>query len=222
MTIYIDPSLLVALYLPEARTPGLRKWLSEIRSPIGLNVWQELEFKNAARQKVRRGEANDGDLARTFRVFDDDCLQRRIVRRAVAWEAVFTKAERLSRKFATIKDCRSFDVVHVAIALVSHVNEFATLDTAQSELARAARFAISMLARVSRQFEVAQRHRRSKRVRPSRLDANDGIESSHSDWSLSRSVLQTDLIESGIHSFSRTQSIPRRRDRLEMREIRTE
>lgn len=51
MTIYFDRSLLVALYLPEARTPRLREWLAVVRSPIGLNVWQELEFKNAARQR---------------------------------------------------------------------------------------------------------------------------------------------------------------------------
>lgn len=138
MTIYFDPSLLVALYLPEARTPKLREWLTEVRSPIGLNVWQELEFKNAARQKVRRGEADSGDLARTFRIFDDDCLHRRIIRRSVPWEAAFEEGERLSRKFAISKDCRSFDIIHVAIAVISDLNEFATLDVAQAELARSA------------------------------------------------------------------------------------
>lgn len=55
MRVYFDPSLLVALYLPEPRTAKLREWLAQFRSPVGLNVWQELEFKNAARQKVRRG-----------------------------------------------------------------------------------------------------------------------------------------------------------------------
>jgi len=138
MRIYFDPSLLVALYLPESRTPRLRQWLAELRTPIGLNVWQELEFKNAARQKVRRGEADHGDLARTFRVFDDDCLHRRIIRRSVPWEAVFSEGERLSRKFAISKDCRSFDLAHVAVAIVSGLPEFATLDIGQRELARAA------------------------------------------------------------------------------------
>ncbi|MBM3882670.1 MAG: type II toxin-antitoxin system VapC family toxin [Verrucomicrobia bacterium] len=45
MRIYFDPSLLIALYLPEARTPSLRAWLSQLGSPIDLNVWQELEWK---------------------------------------------------------------------------------------------------------------------------------------------------------------------------------
>ena len=147
MTIYIDPSLLVALYLPEARTPKLRQWLGAVRSPIGLNVWQELKFKNAARQKVRRGEANEGDLARTIRIFEEDCIQRRIIRRSVAWEAVFAEGERLSRKLSTGKDCRSFDLIHVAIAVISELQDFATLDIAQAELARAAELNVVDLPR---------------------------------------------------------------------------
>jgi hypothetical protein len=138
MRIYFDPSLLIALYLPEARTASLRGWLSQLGSPIELNVWQELEFRNSARQKVLRGEADDGDLARTFRVFDDDCILGRIVRRSVSWEAVFAEAERLSRKFATERPCRSFDLLHVAIALASHLEDFGTLDQGQAKLARAA------------------------------------------------------------------------------------
>jgi predicted nucleic acid-binding protein len=138
MRIYFDPSLLIALYLPEARTASLRVWLNQLGSPIGLNVWQELEFRNSARQKVLRGEAAEGDLARTFRVFDDDCIQGRIVRRSLSWEAVFAEGERLSRKFASGRSCRAFDLVHVAVALVSNLRDFATLDEAQAKLAQAA------------------------------------------------------------------------------------
>ena len=147
MSIYFDPSLLVALYLPEPRTPVLREWLRGIRSPVGLNVWQELEFKNAARQKARRGEADEADLARMFRVFDDDCLDRRIVRRTVPWEAVFDEGERLSRKFSISTACRSFDLIHVAIAIISGLPEFATLDHGQGELARAAKLRVINLPR---------------------------------------------------------------------------
>lgn len=77
-------------------------------------------------------------MARTFRVFDDDCLKRRIVRRTVPWEAAFVEAERLSRKFGISHDCRPFDLIHVAIAMVSDLSDFATLDDGQAELAKAA------------------------------------------------------------------------------------
>jgi len=138
MKIYCDPSLLVALYLPEARTDHLRGWLAKTRTALGLNVWQELEFKNAARQKAMRGEASEGDLARTFRICEDDCVQGRIVRRTVSWETTFVDADRLSRRFALSSQCRSFDLIHVAIATSSGLNDFATLDADQARLAQAA------------------------------------------------------------------------------------
>ena len=142
MRVYYDPSLLVALYLPEARTASLRAWLAARRSVVGINAWQELEFRNAARQKVMRGEANAGDLARTFRVFEDDCVQGRVVRRGVSWEVVFLEAERLSHKLATANPCRSFDLLHVAIAKVSRLTDFATLDLDQARLAVSAGLAL--------------------------------------------------------------------------------
>jgi uncharacterized protein len=142
MRVYFDPSLLVALYLPEARTSSLRAWLTARRSVVGLNAWQELEFRNAARQKVLRGEANAGDLARTFRIFEDDCIHGRVVRCSIAWEAVFVEAERLSHKLAMTTPCRSFDLLHVAVAKISRLPDFATLDMDQARLATAAGLAV--------------------------------------------------------------------------------
>lgn len=73
MRTYFDPSFIVALYLPESRTGSLRSWIESQNEAIGLNEWQDLEFRNAARQKVMRGEATEGQIAKTFRIFDDDC-----------------------------------------------------------------------------------------------------------------------------------------------------
>ena len=135
----------MALYLPEARTDRLREWLAERRVALGLNVWQELEFKNAARQKVMRGEASEGDVARTLRIFEDDCIRGRIIRRSVPWQATFAEAERLSRRLALSNQCRSFDLMHVAIAISSGVSDFATLDTRQAKLAEAAGLSLAGL-----------------------------------------------------------------------------
>ena len=54
------------------------------------------------------------------------------------WSVVYAKAERLSRRLATQRICRSFDLLHVAIAVVSEVKQFATLDEKQSAVAEAA------------------------------------------------------------------------------------
>jgi len=56
----------------------------------------------------------------------------------VIWSVVYAKAERLSRRLATQRICRSFDLLHVAIAVVSEVKQFATLDEKQSAVAEAA------------------------------------------------------------------------------------
>ena len=60
------------------------------------------------------------------------------MRRSVSWEVVFAEGERLSRKLATEQSCRAFDLMHVAIALVSRLKDFATLDEGQTQLAQAA------------------------------------------------------------------------------------
>jgi hypothetical protein len=85
------------------------------------------------------------DLARTFRVFEDDCGQGRIARRSVEWEAVFLEAERISHRFAPAIPCRAFDLLHVAVAKISRLIEFATLDVSQAKLAAAAGLRLAAL-----------------------------------------------------------------------------
>jgi hypothetical protein len=56
----------------------------------------------------------------------------------VAWPAVYSKAKKVSRRLAVKQVCRSFDLLHIAIALVSEVKHFGTLDVQQGAVARAA------------------------------------------------------------------------------------
>src|SRR5439155_9785707 len=46
--------------------------------------------------------------------------------------------ERLSRRLSLQQICRSFDLLHVAVAVLSEVKRFATFDVPQAKLARAA------------------------------------------------------------------------------------
>jgi predicted nucleic acid-binding protein len=48
------------------------------------------------------------------------------------------EAERISHKLALVTTCRAFDLLHVAIAKVSRLTEFATLDADQKKVAVAA------------------------------------------------------------------------------------
>ena len=138
MKIYFDPSCLIALYLPEAASPRLRAFLGSHGQPLLVNSLQELEFRNAARQKVLRRDISATDLARCLAVFERDWVEGRIVRKTVAWEEVFPKAEAISRRLGLRQECRTFDLLHVAISAASGVRQFATLDSGQAEIARRA------------------------------------------------------------------------------------
>jgi predicted nucleic acid-binding protein len=136
--IYFDPSVLVALYLPEPFSPKARALVEQYSRPLLLNALQELEFRNALRQKVLRKEAKESDVGRTLRLFDDDCLAGKIERKPLVWPRVFAAAEELSQRHATRQVCRAFDLLHITIAKISSVGTFATFDDDQGQLARAA------------------------------------------------------------------------------------
>ncbi len=137
MRIYYDSSCLIALYLTEPLSLSVRVFVEEQDQPLLVNELQELEFKNALRQKVLRKEITESELARSLRVFEDDCVTAKIQRKLVAWQTVYVQAETLSRRFSARQVCRSFDLLHVAIAVASKIKRFATLDVGQAKLARA-------------------------------------------------------------------------------------
>ena len=138
MRVYYDPSCLIALYCPEPLSHRVRTFVDQKDQPILVNELQELEFRNALRQKVLRREITTSDLARSLRLFDDDCVTNKIQYKPLPWLAVYAQAEGISRVHSPKQVCRSFDLLHVAIAVASKVGLFATFDAGQAKLARAA------------------------------------------------------------------------------------
>ena len=137
MKVYYDPSCLIALYLSEPLSGEIRAFVEKQNQPVLLNQLQELEFRNGLRQKVLRLEITEQELARSLRVFDDDCIAGKVQRKQLVWSAVFAQAETNSRRWSTHQICRAFDLLHVAVAVVSAVGLFTTADGGQAELARA-------------------------------------------------------------------------------------
>lgn len=138
MRIYFDPSALIPLYVEEAASERLRAYMLRNSPIIVLNELQELEVRNGIRQKVMRKEIAEAAATRSLRLLDDDCISGLVSRKPVAWVAMFGKAEELSRRLSSRQVCRSFDLLHVAIARASGIRRFATLDDEQAMLARAA------------------------------------------------------------------------------------
>ena len=126
------------LYLTEMFSPRARALVERQNGPLTLNSLQELEFRNTIRQKVFRGEIEESIAIRCLRIFDDDCVLGKIVRKPVYWDPVYAKAEQISISFAMRGNCRAFDLLRVAVAVLSNGRRFATFDRGQAELARAA------------------------------------------------------------------------------------
>ena len=138
MRVYYDPSCLIALYCTEPLSPGIRAFVGAQDQAVVVNELQELEFRNGLRQKVLRKEINESDLARSLRLFDDDCVAEKLERKPLSWPAIYAQAETISRRHSPKQVCRAFDLLHVAVAVASEVRHFASLDDAQRKLARAA------------------------------------------------------------------------------------
>jgi predicted nucleic acid-binding protein len=136
--VYLDSSALVCLYVQEAGSETVTRYLESLRRVVPLNFLQDFEIRNAIRQKVFRQEIPEGKAVAALRVFDDDIVAGRITRKPVDWPAAFEKAEDLSLRHALRRHARAFDLVHVAIALISDVRELITGDSTQAEIARLA------------------------------------------------------------------------------------
>ena len=126
------------MYLAEPLSTAAREVVNEYQQPILVNELQELEFRNGLRQKVLRREITASELACALRIFEDDVIEGKVQPKAVVWRQVYREAERLSRRLSLQQICRSFDLLHVAVAVLSDVKRFATFDVPQAKLARAA------------------------------------------------------------------------------------
>ena len=136
MRVYFDPSVLVSLYVAETASDSVREFLVEQEVALWLNSLQEIELKNGIRQKVMRKEIEEATAIRSFRLLEDDFVTGIIEAKQVVWPRVYLRAEEISRRHSFRQVCRSFDLLHVAIAALSDIQGFATFDVGQANLAR--------------------------------------------------------------------------------------
>jgi len=136
--LYIDSSALVCLYVREAATAAIVTAVQAERRAVAMNALQEFEVRNAIRQKVIHSLTSEGATVGALRALDDDIVMKRVLRTTVNWTRVFEQAEELSARHSLRRRARAIDLLHIAIALVSGVKRFLTLDAAQAEVARLA------------------------------------------------------------------------------------
>lgn len=134
---YSDTSLLVAFYANENSALEAARLLASSGHPVPFNRILELELRNAIRRKAPRREATTAQVRAFLRQVDSDVIQRVVVWQVIDFEKVFDRAESLGAQFTERLNTRSFDILHVSIALELGCDTFHTFDRDQARLAAA-------------------------------------------------------------------------------------
>jgi predicted nucleic acid-binding protein len=135
---YSDTSLLVAFYANENSALEAARLLVSSGHPVPFNRILELELRNAIRRKAPRREATAVQVRAFLRQLESDITLGILVWQVFDFEKVFDRAENLGAQFKERLNTRSFDILHVSIALELGCDTFHTFDRDQSKLASAA------------------------------------------------------------------------------------
>jgi predicted nucleic acid-binding protein len=138
MSLWLDTTVLVSLYVPEARSQRVARLVQRAGEPIPFSQLHELEFSNALRLRLFRREAKRKAVDATVARIAEDLHEGVLRRAALEWPATFSKALELSDRFTPRVGSRSLDLLHVAAALLARSDRFVTADRRQAALARRA------------------------------------------------------------------------------------
>jgi predicted nucleic acid-binding protein len=137
LNAYADTSFLVSLYTQDANSPRAIASLRTLREPLPFTPFHRLEFRNAIRQRVFRGELTAAERSAALQDLDDDLQDGVLIHAPVPWTATLREAERLGATHTETLGVRSADILHVAAALMLDAKELLSFDVNQRKLAAA-------------------------------------------------------------------------------------
>lgn len=153
-TAYADSSFLVRLLVSEPEAVAAVAAHRKLKRPnLYFSSLHELEVANAVRLRtfmaLRRQPRVRARAARAqeeaLRRLDLSLKLGRFLRLRVQWEDAFAGAADLSQRFAVQFGVRSFDLLHVQLAVISPSNDFLTCDARQALLAKAAGLRVTLV-----------------------------------------------------------------------------
>jgi hypothetical protein len=138
MTAYADTGLLCSLYAPDAHSRRAVARMARQALPLPMTWLHQLEFRNALRLRVFRGEITPAQRDASLNAMLADLAAGVLAAMAPPLSEVTTEAERLSAMHSETLGTRSLDILHVSSAVVLGAAEFLTFDQRQIVLAKAA------------------------------------------------------------------------------------
>ena len=143
MTAYADTGLLCSLYAPDAHTSRVVARMQRQALPLPMTWLHQLEFRNALRLRVFRGEITPPQRDASLNAFLADVAAGVLAAAAPPLADTLTEAERLSALHTETTGTRSLDVLHVAAALELGARRFVTGDGRQARLAEAVKLKVT-------------------------------------------------------------------------------
>lgn len=138
MIAYADTGFLCSLYAPDAHTRRAVARMKQQTLPLPVTWLHRLEFRNALRLRVFRGEITSIERDASLNVMLTDLASGVLAHAAPPLADLTTEAERLSALHSEALGTRTLDILHVAAALVLGLPEFLAFDHRQQALAAAA------------------------------------------------------------------------------------
>lgn len=115
---------------------------SNAREPLLFTPLHRHELRNAIRLRVFRGEITAEQRKLAFQEIESDLADNILVHIPIPWTDTFRESEDLGAIHTEKLGLRSFDLLHVGLALTLKATEFLTYDTRQASLAKAARLKV--------------------------------------------------------------------------------
>jgi predicted nucleic acid-binding protein len=137
MTTYADTGFLCSLYAPDAHTRPAAARMKQQAMPLPVTWLHNLEFRNALRLRVFRGEITLTQREASLNALLADTASGVLAHAAPPLPDLTVEAERLSILHSETLGTRTLDILHVAAALVLGCVEFLTFDHRQRALAAA-------------------------------------------------------------------------------------
>ena len=134
MKAYVDTSLLVSLYSPDANTAAAVETMQASAERV-LTPFGELEAVNAFGLRVFRKEISVAQAQASLDHFRND-LRDGVLQLRPLPEHCFERALELSRQTTARLGTRTADILHVAAALELEVDSFYSFDLQQRKLAK--------------------------------------------------------------------------------------
>lgn len=138
MTAYADTGFLCSLYAPDAHSAVAIARMRRQALPLPFTWLHQLELRNAFRLRVFRREITAPQRDASLNAVLADLAAGVLAVAALDHAALTIEAERLSTRHSERLGTRSFDILHVAAALVLGYPRFVTFDRRQRALALAA------------------------------------------------------------------------------------